>query len=200
MPNFFLVAGPNGVGKSSNCRYFLPKDCVIIDYDYIYGACYRKLDMTMQKMERHETASSGTALSESACLQAMAFNIYLRCHTKNTYQVPRVSCGSIQERRAEMEDEVGSTNTITKSGSWLGDPIPNPAKETVSLNYTVPKGKTGKLVVYDLLRATEMETIVLREGVGNVSLNLNNYTTGIYAAKLMVDDNLITTKKISVLK
>jgi hypothetical protein len=45
-----------------------------------------------------------------------------------------------------------------------------------------------------------METIELREGTGNVSLNLNNYATGIYAAKLMVNDNLVTTKKVSVLK
>lgn len=102
------------------------------------------------------------------------------------------------ERRAEMEDEVSSTSRT--QGSWLGDPIPNPAKETVSLNYTIPKGKTGKLVVYDMLRVTETETIELREGKGNVSLNLNNYTTGIYATKLVVDDKLIAIKKISVLK
>ena len=60
MPNFFLIAGPNGVGKSSNCRYILPTNCEIIDYDYIYAANYRKLDPSVEKWDKQDVTNAKT--------------------------------------------------------------------------------------------------------------------------------------------
>lgn len=75
MPNFFLVAGPNGVGKSTKCIDILPKYCEIIDYDYIYAAHFRTLDATMQKQERRDLANE-KALDEIESIKRNAFETY----------------------------------------------------------------------------------------------------------------------------
>ena len=60
MPNFFLIAGPNGVGKSTKCKDILPLNCEIIDYDYIFSANYRRLDPSVEKWDKQDVTNAKT--------------------------------------------------------------------------------------------------------------------------------------------
>ena len=89
-------------------------------------------------------------------------------------------------------------NEVSKIANTLSNAYPNPANSLVSFNYSInAPSEKGRLVFYDVLGKAVKET-VLDQKQDIVNINISDLTTGLYFYKFMVDDNLISTKKLMV--
>jgi hypothetical protein len=80
----------------------------------------------------------------------------------------------------------------------LGEPHPNPASETVTLSYQLPKGiTTAKLVLYDLT-GRQIATQPLRENQGEVHVSVRAVASGLYLGALEVDGRVLAKRKLAV--
>jgi len=110
---------------------------------------------------------------------------------------PQVNCGTIyQARKGDAE----ASETISLQNVWLSDPIPNPAKDEVRFDYTLPKGNNASIKIFDAMRTTQVEELTLGDSSSSLQLNLKNFHSGIYVIKLVVEGRPLVTKKLSIIK
>jgi hypothetical protein len=79
---------------------------------------------------------------------------------------------------------------------------PNPFNSTTVINYQLPTQSTVKLVLFNLLGQV-VETIVDQKqdaGYYSISVNLQNFSSGIYFYRLVAEGNIINTKKMIFVK
>lgn len=93
-----------------------------------------------------------------------------------------------------------SQNSLEESKPHLLQNKPNPFNETTTLPYFLPENITeAHIIVYDVNgKAIKKLTLPIVEGYGNIELGLlkNDFAKGTYSYSLIVDGNLVDTKKM----
>ncbi len=93
------------------------------------------------------------------------------------------------------------SNEIPKVFS-LGQNYPNPFNPSTVLKFQVASYKPVKITIYDIL-GHEIETLVnrnLQPGTYEINWNAANYASGVYFYQMIVDGNIIDTKKLALIK
>jgi len=84
----------------------------------------------------------------------------------------------------------------------LSQNFPNPFNPSTKINFDVKDASHVKLVVYDLL-GREVSVLVnehVKPASYEVNFNGSNLSSGMYFYRLLIDNNLIDTKKMVLLK
>jgi len=74
---------------------------------------------------------------------------------------------------------------------------PNPATDRVTIKYSLNKNVTAKLVLKNLMGHT-LYTVPLNANCDKVNVDISQYASGIYFYSLMIDEQIISTKKLLV--
>ncbi len=89
-------------------------------------------------------------------------------------------------------------NETTEANQIISDAYPNPSSSFVSVNYTITGNpQKAKLVLYNLI-GKEIKQITLNDKQGIAKLNTEDLPAGIYFYSLIIDENMVSTKKIVV--
>ncbi len=82
----------------------------------------------------------------------------------------------------------------------IADVFPNPASGVVSVNYNLTSAaQLSKIAIYDML-GKEVKEIKLTDKQGVAKLNTDDLVSGIYFYSLVMDNKVITTKKLVINK
>jgi hypothetical protein len=75
---------------------------------------------------------------------------------------------------------------------------PNPFGESTVIRYFIPTDNTGKvyIIFYDMYGKELTKAEITSKGFGNINANSENLASGIYSYSLVVNDNVIATKKM----
>lgn len=88
-----------------------------------------------------------------------------------------------------------------KSKAVLGDNYPNPFEMTTSINYFIPEWtKSAQLNFFDMSGKLIRTSNIENKGSGVIELSVSDIPSGIYNYQMVVDGNIIATKKMSVSK
>ncbi len=121
------------------------------------------------------------------------------------------SCGTrlVYYRFEDVTNPADSASVIFRYGCATGiheptsqptvsNAFPNPASSLVSFSYGIPSvSQKAKIVLYNLI-GKEIKQITLNDKQGIAKLNTEDLPAGIYFYSLMVDDKMISTKKLVV--
>ena len=88
-----------------------------------------------------------------------------------------------------ISDNKTTANNITA--------YPNPAADKVTIKYSLSKNAPAKLVVKNLMGVT-LYSVPLNTGSDKVSIDVSQYASGIYFYSLVVDEQVVSTKKLLV--
>jgi hypothetical protein len=91
--------------------------------------------------------------------------------------------------------ELGITTTKTMVNQITA--YPNPATNRVTIKYSLGKNAPAKLVLKNLM-GTTLYTTPLNAGSDNVSIDVSQYASGIYFYSLLIDERIVSTKKLLV--
>ncbi len=80
----------------------------------------------------------------------------------------------------------------------LGEPYPSPAREAVTIRYELPNGCSGAVIeVYDLSgRRIDSFTLAPQTGRGEVFLEVSEYASGVYPARLSTDKGSVSRRLV----
>ncbi len=82
----------------------------------------------------------------------------------------------------------------------ISNVFPNPASNIVNIKYDIAAtSQKAKISFYDML-GKEIKEVTLNDKQGNVKLNTSDFDAGIYFYSFIVDDKIITTKKLIITK
>jgi hypothetical protein len=91
-----------------------------------------------------------------------------------------------------------SITSNTKVGNKISAAYPNPANSQTALTYTLNEdSQNNHIMIYDMLGAV-VKDIKLERKQGTVNINTSDINSGVYFYSLVVDDNVITTRKLVV--
>jgi hypothetical protein len=91
-----------------------------------------------------------------------------------------------------------SVNDISKSDIYFSDAFPNPASSITTIAYNLPKlTKTASIRISNII-GSKVTEIALQDLNGKKSIDLNDFTKGIYFYSLLVNDKIYYTKKLVV--
>lgn len=79
----------------------------------------------------------------------------------------------------------------------LSNVYPNPADAFAKVDYVIPSGSEGRIVVRDMVGNTLFSQMI-SNGTGNVQINTSGMATGIYFCSLVVNDKMVETRKVVV--
>jgi hypothetical protein len=80
----------------------------------------------------------------------------------------------------------------------LGNAVPNPASENVTIDYTfITEPKTATLEVYNMI-GVKVNDYKIQGMEGKINMNVSELPNGIYFYSLLIDKNKINTKKVVV--
>jgi len=114
---------------------------------------------------------------------------------------------ALQNRLAELENLVqqlldqGSeeeTPVILDQSPSLEQNEPNPFQGTTRVGYFLPEGKTGELII-TAADGKELKRISLsQKGKGTIDLQTGHYASGTYSYSLVIDGQVVATKRMVV--
>ena len=91
-----------------------------------------------------------------------------------------------------------SVQDLEKSQGNISNAFHNPSISTTSINYNFSlDAQSGKILFYDVL-GNVVKDVVLTNNNGVAEVNVADLTAGVYFYSLIVDDKMITTKKLMV--
>ncbi len=109
--------------------------------------------------------------------------------------------------RANMNDSVGVTVKYTSfplgveesnaHRATLSAAYPNPADKSASINYSVPSGSRGTIIIRNLV-GTTIQTEQPFTGAGKMTINTSSLNDGLYFYSLVLDGKISQTKKLVV--
>jgi len=101
------------------------------------------------------------------------------------------------EDQNEMKDALESNKEPVLLSNY-----PNPFNGTTTITYYLPEtANNGEIVVYDMVTGRVIRTIILNgKGYGKVIFDAVDLGNGLYFYKMSVDDNIIATKKMMLIK
>jgi hypothetical protein len=103
----------------------------------------------------------------------------------------------LKQRLDKLEAVVLGKKDINSFTSYMGleQNIPNPAKNTTSIRYSIPTNNgSAQLQLIDNLGRT-VKTIQLNSS-GRINLDLSSLSSGTYTYSLIVDGKVVETKKL----
>lgn len=97
-------------------------------------------------------------------------------------------------------DESRATNLPTEYS--LKQNYPNPFNPMTTISFSLPKKSRVNIAVYDLLGHEVVKLVdgVRAEGQSSVQFDATNLSSGIYICRMVVDDNQIFARKMTLLK
>jgi hypothetical protein len=99
--------------------------------------------------------------------------------------------------KATIEFHISATSVKEDKLVFKG-PYPNPASQMTSFDYNLPSSaNSARLIIRNSL-GVEVENSMLDNQSGKKSINVSNYSSGIYFYTLVVDGKTIQSKKIIV--
>ena len=124
--------------------------------------------------------------------------------------------GGISEARYEFYSENDSFDTVSvtvrfdistttfvngfnhQSNFHLSDPQPNPARGFTWINYSVPAGSSNAQIVVRNLLGKSVHTENINFGSNRVRINTQNLNNGIYIYSLIIDNQVVESKRLVV--
>ena len=112
---------------------------------------------------------------------------------------------AMEAKIAQLEAAIGRTDsgssqTVTMDAATLAQNAPNPFNQTTTINYAVPtKASNATLQIFDLNGAM-LKSVNLAKGNGQVTINAGELAAGTYSYNLVVDGNIVDTKKMVLTK
>lgn len=89
-------------------------------------------------------------------------------------------------------------NEISKADITFSDAYPNPANNSTSIAYTLPKTtKTSSIRISNIL-GSKVAEIAIQDLNGKKTIDLSDYNKGIYFYSLIVNDKIFFTRKLIV--
>ncbi len=137
-----------------------------------------------------ELAYSGTSVADLACM-------LLRLNTTNAdCPEPDTTASNARSGNLDPEDMEEEVSTDT----YLGNCLPNPAKdETVIYFYVPEEASKGILHINNAASGAFIKEYTVT-GKDYITLNLNDFASGVYTYTLQVNDIPVATKKLVVVK
>jgi hypothetical protein len=104
----------------------------------------------------------------------------------------------INEIKSMIKKNNLQTNTFL-SGAFLSMATPNPVKNTANISYNIPEGtRRAQMIITDALgRTIRMERL---SGSGTVKLNTSTLAAGVYHYSLVVDNNIVQTNTMTIVR
>jgi len=98
--------------------------------------------------------------------------------------------------------QVPNTNTSLLAGSTkaqLAQNTPNPLKNTTNIEYFIPnESNSANISIFDLNGKLIKSESILKTGLGNINLKIQDVSSGLYTYSLIVDGETIDTKKMII--
>ncbi|MDQ3048858.1 MAG: T9SS type A sorting domain-containing protein [Bacteroidota bacterium] len=95
---------------------------------------------------------------------------------------------------------VAGINDESKANGSISNAFPNPSSTTIAIKYDLNEFATeGKIVFHDMLGKAVKE-IVLNDKQGTAKVNVSEMNAGIYFYTFMVNDKVLSTKKLVISK
>ena len=118
----------------------------------------------------------------------------------------------IQEQNNKIELLTQKLNAITSTSSasdnsinvklsnaYLGQSIPNPVKNTATINYSnIPASANARLMVYDANGKMLKQITLNKGGSGSVNVDVSSLSAGSYSYSLQINNKVVETKTIEV--
>ncbi len=95
------------------------------------------------------------------------------------------------------DNNPSKTITLTRNSNALDFTkiYPVPAHDDVTITFEADNYTSAQLMVYDVAgRLVEQQTIITRKGLNNQTIDLSNYTNGVYFVSVVTTDAKITTR------
>ncbi len=87
---------------------------------------------------------------------------------------------------------------ISKAGGIISDVYPNPANSNLAFKYDVNESsEKGKIIFYNMLGESVKE-VTLNDKHGTAKINVLDMDSGIYFYSFLVDDKIVSTKKLVI--
>ncbi|GEM_PF-1164847 len=97
-----------------------------------------------------------------------------------------------------IETPTGFTDSDTRKSIHLADPQPNPARGFTWINYAVPAHKGNAQIVLRNLLGKQVHSENLDINGNRIRINTHNLTNGIYIYSLIIDSQVIESKRLVV--
>ncbi|MEI6434987.1 MAG: T9SS type A sorting domain-containing protein [Bacteroidota bacterium] len=81
--------------------------------------------------------------------------------------------------------------------AMLSNVYPNPASAEANFNFELPAGKSGSVIIRDII-GKSVYSENLRGSTGKVVVNTMNFADGVYFCVLLVDEKMVQTRKMIV--
>jgi hypothetical protein len=79
----------------------------------------------------------------------------------------------------------------------ISDAYPNPADNLVAIDYSFATTKNASIVIYNLL-GTAIEKMDVSGKTGTFKVNTSDYSEGLYFYSLLIDNKVISTRKLII--
>tara|TARA_B100002051_G_scaffold274450_1_gene315644 strand:- start:271 stop:2607 length:2337 start_codon:yes stop_codon:yes gene_type:complete len=102
----------------------------------------------------------------------------------------------------DNEDLSNNYNSFNPNQFYLDDPYPNPFNPVVSIKYSASNISNITFAIYDIdgRMVNQFNKGVQNPGDYSFNWDASNYASGIYFIKMIADNKIITTKKITLIK
>jgi hypothetical protein len=98
----------------------------------------------------------------------------------------------------------GNSEQLTVSGEQfasLQQNIPNPFSQSTSINYYLPAQINSAQINFYNQTGVLLKSVQLNnKGKGNININMNEFSSGVYQYSLLVDGKIVDTKKMILTK
>ena len=117
-------------------------------------------------------------------------------------------CDSSHDRKAFHEPTpqggglAGATiDVILSNSAVLYQNTPNPFSSGTKINYYLPEGTVGALIVFYDMYGNKMKEVQLQQtGMGTLNITPDNLSNGMYSYSLIINGQLVDTKKMVLQK
>jgi hypothetical protein len=90
---------------------------------------------------------------------------------------------------------------LAKNKAFLGQSYPNPTSSEVTIPYSLPKGyNQANITIREIATGREVRSFNLNKSSSSLKVELGGLSNGLYLYNLVVDDKLVATKKLAVMK
>jgi len=94
-----------------------------------------------------------------------------------------------------------AVKTVAAPTASLGQNFPNPFNQSTTINYLLPQNiNSAKIVITDMSGRIFKQILLSGPGEGNVKIDANTLSRGVYLYSLYMDNTLVDTKKMALTK
>jgi trimeric autotransporter adhesin len=119
----------------------------------------------------------------------------------STINIMQGQLDSLQTQINQLRTLLLTRNGSAPSGASLDQNVPNPSSHSTTIGYSLPQGvSSAKMQITDM-RGNVMQIVSL-SGVGrnSVTIDTSRFTSGTYIYSLLIDDQLVGTKKMVAIR